>query len=394
MSSAIQGNAVSYWAVEQASPSAGVPATPVWSNLRRTGGDIDLTKSFTQSSEVDVTRQPGFNIITGSEVAGTIDRELSVADPALDLLVRGALQNTTTAVINDTGSVTFANGASTISLVGAFTNAVEGQYFGVFDSALNNRVFKITAITDDDTVVVSPAPVDETVTATLNGKSIRNSNKEVGIAIQKRIPTDSGTLYKTFDGCQIGSMSLSVTSGSIVTMNYGVIGLGKLDSNSQVAGATDNPVDGSRVSGSVKDVMEFWVEGQPVDPSQVCYTDFTLSLDNGASGNPAIGKEGSCVIGFGAANVTGTLVSYVDGTDTTTANSEIAKRDNETLFNLGVTFKDVDGNYLVVSLPSAQYTEVSQADTANGDILKNNGTFGATGKEVGYAIEFNLISAP
>jgi len=88
------------------------------------------------------------------------------------------------------------------------------------------------------------------------------------------------------------------------------------------------------------------------------------------------------------------LTSYVDGTSTTTAQSEITKRDNETLFGLGAVLKDADGNYLVVSVPSAQYTEVSQSDTANGDVLKNTGTYGATGKSLGYAAEFNFIAKP
>jgi len=392
--SSIQGNAVSYWAVKQVSPSSGVPATPAWSNLRRTSGDIDISKSFTQSSEVDVTRQPGFNVITSSEVSGSVERELSVSDPGLLTLVEAAMQNSVYAEINSTGSTTFASSGATITQTGAFAAAVVGQYFVPFDSALNERVFTITAVTSDDEVVVSPAPVDETISATVVGKSVRNSNVPVGLAVQKRIPTDSGIVYKTFEGCQIGSMSLSITSGSIVTMNYDMMGLGQTAGITQIAGASDNAVNASRVSGSVKDVVEFFIDGTPQTPADVCYTDFTFSLDNGAQSNPAIGKEGACSISFGPAAITGTLTSYVDGTSTTTAQSEITKRDNETLFGLGAVLKDADGNYLVVSVPSAQYTEVSQSDTANGDVLKNTGTYGATGKSLGYAAEFNFIAKP
>lgn len=394
MASSIQGNAVSYWAVPQVSPSSGVPATPVWSNLRRTSGDIDITKSFTQSDEVDQTRQAGFNIITGSEVSGAIDSELSVGDPMFKTIVSGGLQNTVVGAIQSTGATTYTNGSAEVSQVGAFATAVVGQYFGSYDSVLNNRVFKIVSITDNDTVVVSPAPTDETIAATLSGDSIRNSNNEIGFAVQKRIPTDAGTIFKTFDGCQVGGFTLSVSTESIVTLSYDVLGLGKEDADTQIAGASDNPINGSRVSGTVKDVMEFWIDGAPVSPEETCFTDFTITLDNGASGNPAIGKEGACSISFGAANLSGTLTSYVDGTDETTANAEVTKRDNETLFELGVTFKDVDGNRLVISLPTAQYTELTQADTANGDILQNTGTYGATGKPEGYAVEFNFITAP
>ena len=392
--SSIQGNAVSYWAVKQVSPSSGVPATPAWDNLRRTSGDIDIAKSFTQSSEVDATRQPGFNVITSSEVSGSVERELSVSDPVLLTLVEAAMQSSVGGTINSTGSTAFANAGSTIAQTGAFATAVVGQYFVAFDSALNERVFTITAITSDDEVTVSPAPVDETVSTTIVSQSVRNSNVPVGLAVQKRIPTDSGTVYKTFEGCQIGSMSLSITSGSIVTMNYDLMGLGQADGITQIAGSSDNSISSSRVSGSVKDVVEFFIDGSPQTPAEVCYTDFTFSLDNGSQSNAAIGKEGACSISFGSAVVTGTLTSYVDGTDTTTAQSEITKRDNETLFSLGAVLKDVDGNYLVVSMPSAQYTEVTQSDTANGDTLKNSGTYGATGKVSNYAVEFNFIAKP
>ena len=394
MSSSIQGNAVSYWATEQVSPATGVPVTPVWSNIRRTSGDIDIAKSFTQSSEVDSSRQPGYNVITGAEVSGSVDRDLSVADPSLELFVRASLQSAVGGTINSTGSTTFSNSAGTITQTGAFAAAVVGQYFVPFDSTLNERVFTITALTSDDEVVVSPAPTDETITATVVSKSIRNGSTQVGVAIQKRIPTEADTVYKTFEGCQVGSMSLSITSGSIVTMNYAFSGLGQASGTAQISGATDATIDTSRVTGSVKDVIEFFVDGTPQTPADVCYTDFTLAVDNGAQSNAAIGKEGACSISFGAANITGTLVSYVDGTTDTTSQSEIVKRDNETLFGLGVVLKDVDGNYLVVSMPSAQYTEVTQADTANGDVLKNNGSFSATGKPSGYAIEFNLIAKP
>ena len=392
--SSIQGNAVSYWAVKQVSPSSGVPATPAWSNLRRTSGDIDISKSFTQSSEVDATRQPGFNIITSSEVSGSVERELSVADPVLELMVEAALQSSFAGTINATGSTAFDNAGSTITQTGAFASAVVGQYFVPFDSALNERVFTITAVTSNDEVVVSPAPVDETISSTVVGKSIRNSNVPVGMSVQKRIPTDAGVIYKTFEGCQVGSMNLSITSGSIVTMTYDMMGLGQVAGITQVAGSTDNAIDSSRVSGSVKDVVEFFVDGSPQTPADVCYTDFTFAIDNGSQSNPAIGKEGACSISFGSATVSGSLTSYVDGTSPTTAQSEITKRDNETLFGLGAVLKDVDGNYLVVSMPSAQYTEVTQSDTANGDILKNSGTYSGTGKSLGYAVEFNFIAKP
>lgn len=392
--SSIQGNDISFWAVSQASSVSGSPLTPVFSNMRRTSGDIDITKSFSASSEVDPTRQPGYNILTGSEIGGSMESELSVADDFLETIVQGTMQNTYITAIGFNGSATFTNGTSSILAVGAFTDAVVGQFIGVFGTALNDGIFKITAVTNDDNIVVAAAPVDETISCDIVSKAIRNSNVQQGLTVQKRIPTDSGIIYKTFENCQIGSLNLSITTGSIVTLNYDVTGLDKIVGNAIVSGQTDNALDASRVAGSVNDVVEFWIDGVPQTTDSICYTDMTIALDNGLQSNPAIGKEGACSLSFSQAAVTGTLVSYVDGTDTTTANSEVAKRDAETLFSLAVVLKDVDGNFLVISMPSIQYTELTQADTANGDVLKNNGSFSGNGKAAGYALEFDFITAP
>lgn len=394
MTTSIQGNAVSFWAVKQTTPASGVPATPTWFNLRRNSGDIDLQKTFTQSDETDVSRQPSYNILTGSSVSGSISRELSVADPAVQSLVEGALQSDIVGNVNATGSTTFDNAGSSIEQTGAFANAVEGQFIGVFGSALNDRVYKITNVVSADAVEVSPAPVLETISATVSGVSYRNSNKAKAFAIQKRVPTEAGVLYNTFEGCQIGSMSLGISSESIVTMDFDVMGLGQLPEFTQVAGSTDAALDGSRVIGSVTGVTEFWIDGIPTSTNDVCYTDVSFSIDNAGQGNPAIGKEGYCNISFNKASITGSLVSYVDGTNPTTARSELVKRNNETLFGLGFTMKDADNNYMVVEFPAAQYTEVTQSETANGEILRNNGSFGAVGVRDGYAMEVTFITAP
>jgi hypothetical protein len=394
MTASIQGNAVSFWAVEQTNPASGVPANPTWFNLRRNSGDIDIQKSFTQSDETDISRQPSYNILTSSSVSGSISRELSVADPAVETLVKGALQSNLVGNIAATGSTVFNTAGKSVELTGAFTNAVVGQFFVAYGTVSNNRVFKITSKVSNNKVEVSPAPVTETIAATLSGKAYRNSNKAKAFAVQKRVPTDAGVLFNTFEGCQIGSMSLGITAESIVTLDFDMMGLGQLPAFTQVAGSTDVALNGSRVLGSVSGVTEYWIDGIPTSAQDVCYTDISFSIDNAGQGNPAIGKEGYCNISFNKATITGSLVSYVDGTNPTTARSELVKRNNETLFGLGFTMRDADGNYMIVEFPAAQYTEVTQDETANGDVLRNNGSFGAVGVKDGYAVEITFATAP
>lgn len=389
----VRGNAITQWAAE-------TDTTPAWTPIRRTDGVIaDKTITMTESAEVDPTRQGKFSVKTQAEIGGSFNAEFPVADAGVKILIKSAMQSAYAETDYTAATISFDNTAGTIddSADLAFADIVAGNFFQVFGSASNDGVlFQVTAKADDGTVTVSPSPTDEIAGAsiTVRGSNIRNSNVVPPLFIQERLPSATDTLYRTYSGMQVGTFETTVPTGGIITSSYSLLGLEKLDQTTQVAGSTDNSVSTGRIIGSVSGIDEWIVDGSRVVPSSVCYTDFTFNIDNGLTGEYGIGKDGACLISDSAINVTGTLNSFVDATDAASIDQEKNKLDNETLFSLGAVFKDQNGNKLVAYMPSVQYSELTQAERANGQSLKNTGTYKANGKSVeGYTIQITLIEA-
>jgi len=393
----VQGNKTSFHIVKQATTASGIPATPEWRDLRRVSGDLTLSKGFQSSETINPNRNAPKQILTSAEVAGEITAELNITDPALEDAVVGALQvDAPDGIIDDTAATTsFDNATATVSAVGAFANAVEGQYLAAFGSVSNDRVFRIVTVTDADNIVVTPAPQDEAAGAsvTLRGEKLSNGTTEQGFGVQKRIPTNSGTIYETYEGFQVGSISMAIGAQSKIDLSISFIGQEKLDGITQIAGSTDAASPTGDLIGTVDGIPEFWGENGVLATNETCFTDFSIEVNNNSAGEAAVGTAGYCGINHGNITVTGSLTSLVDGTDTTTANAEFDKFNSETKFPLGVTIKDAQGNYLVINMPSVQYTEFTRPPEA-GVSLKNTGTYAAEGDTTGATIEMAFIRKP
>lgn len=398
--SGVQGNSVVLAMVEQTAVDSGVPATPTWDVIPRTGGDVDDAIGTTSSNLVDTTRQGPRPVLTSIDIASNIPSELQVTETVFQNFVKGALQNPIGTDINYAAStISFDNGTSEIrdSALG-FAAIDVGEYFGVFGAttAANNQVYLVTAKADNGTLTVSPTPTTEAAGAsiTLKGKQVRSGNSEIAYSVQKRIPGSDGTVYYTFEGLQVSSLALSITPQSLITTTVDMVGLQKLDGTSQIAGSTDNAESTDRVTGTVSGVPQIFIDSVNQDPSDVLATDLSFTIDNGSSGTPVVGSAGASCILHNAINVTGTLNTYV-GDTVAEITAEKVKATNQTEFQLALVFKDADGNYVVFDFPAVQYTTLTNPDTANGDLLTNTGTFQAHGKGTsGYTVGVTFVEAP
>lgn len=391
----VRGNKISQWLAE-------TDTNPVWTNVRRTDGVIaDKTLTMTQSAEVDPTRQAPYNVKTQASIEGSFNAEFPVKDDAVKILVKSAMQNTYAVTDYTSDTISFDNSTATIEDTAdlAFVDLDVGHFFQVFGSSLNDGVvFQVVTKTDNGTITVSPAPATEAAVAltdiTIRGSNIRNGATVQPLLVQERIPSATDTLHRTFEGMQVGTIEFTTPTGGLITSAYSLMGLTKLDQDIQVAGSTDNPVSNDRIIGSVSGVNQYIVDGQRVDPADVCYTDFSVSIDNGLTAEYAIGKDGACLISDSSINVTGTLNSFVNAANAAAIDSEKDKMENETLFSLGTIFQDQNGNKLVVYMPSVQYSELTQPERANGQSLKNTGTYTANGKSAaGYTVQITFIEA-
>lgn len=400
MAATLQGNEVVYAAVKQTAPDAGVPTNPAFTILRRTDGDIDRNATFTQSNETDPTRQAPQQVLTQFAIEGSQDGEFPLADPGLRLMLESALQNTFAADLAiNANTISFDNGSSEIRDSGnGFTNVVAGSYIGVFNTGSQTEsVFYVTSKADNGTLVVAPAPVTEAAGATVDirGQNIRNGKNEQALTIQKRLPAVSETEYRTFQGCQVNTLSITLTASALLTTSIGIIGLDQRAGTGIVPGQTDVTQSTARVIGSVSGVPSVFVNNVRIDPNSRCYTDATIEIDNGGSGVYCVGGAGASGIRYDAISVGGNLSSLVDATDITSIRREKTLSDNETEFSLGIVLEDQNNNKLVIHRPNCQYTSLTQPESANGALVTNNGTISANGKgTAGYTVQVDYIAAP
>lgn len=396
MAELIQGNETVFAIIKQTGEDSGVPATPAFNILRRTSGNIEQVFNYTQSDLVDPTRQGREQIKTGEMIEGDMDSELAIADTVFHEIIEGAIQG-------EFGPVTAFNGATisfdntgviTDSGATAFTDVVEGQYFSVTGSASNDGVYRTITKNSNGEVVVDRATVTEAAGATIDikGKMARNGKNRIAFTIQKRIPSAGDYKYITMQGCQISSLTFNVSSASLLTTSFSIIGLDQLDQDTAVAGQTDNAEVVARVLGAIDGVEQVWVDNVPAPACDQLVTDASITIDNGSEGLEAVGCQGYVGISHSAIDVTGTYNTYAKDADPL---AEKTKADNQTLFSLAYQTKDQAGNRMIITRDSTMYTSLEQPDTANGDTVINNGSVSSDGKNNVYltTIQFDYIPA-
>ena len=149
---------------------------------------------------------------------------------------------------------------------------------------------------------------------------------------------DSSKLpYFTYVGCEYNTMTLSISTESIVTVNFGIVGANQLGPSSTVpTGATfvgpltTGPMDS--FSGSIK-------EG---GVGSAVVTEIELSIENGIAPRYVVGSKKSIKQSIGRFKVSGTLTAYFE--DATL----IGKYLREEASSLEITVTD--------GLPDNQYT--------------------------------------
>ncbi len=158
---------------------------------------------------------------------------------------------------------------------------------------------------------------------------------------------DSSKLpYFTYVGCEYNTMTLSISTESIVTANFGIVGANQLEPSSTVpTGATfgepstTEPMDS--FSGSIK---EGGVESAVV-------TEIELSVENGIAPRYVVGSKKSIKQSIGKFKVSGTLTAYFE--DATL----IGKYLREEASSLEITVTDgIPDNQYTFLLPKIKFT--------------------------------------
>jgi hypothetical protein len=348
-----------------------VAPTAGYALLRNTSESFNTSIERADSDEITSTRQYSGSAQVSGSSAGTVGLQLSYGeyDPFLEAVLQSSgFSSAYSDTVIDISSKVCEVGSSATLKVGMLVK-LTGLTVSTEDG-----VFTIGAIPDATHFTVVEAITDEsgsTVDATHSGAAF-NEKTERSFTFEKNLPADGDDHFFIFSGQKASSLSLSMTTGSIISGDIGFMGA------TPSASATSKDGDGYTASStnelmnSVSNVKGLSLHSIASNGTATLITDTTfqelsLSIDNNMREQPGIGSLFSQGIGSGRIKVEASATMYF-------ANREVYDKfltggSMQLRFQL-TDSKDVYGNRYGFVLPELKIASYEAAATgADSDIM-------------------------
>lgn len=341
-------------------PVAGNPK-----NLRITGESLSYSLSKSSSDEINAYRAVTSMVATSAEASGSINAEMQFGE--YDDLMAGVLQSTWGAFgTNGLGvafsatltGTTITAGAPTVG-TSLFTLLKAGQWFtlGGTGTANDGKMFRVSKVTAPTSTVITldpgtPATVGGPYAATvLKVSRLSNGTTQPSYTIE-RASTDTGEFF-AYRGMTPSSLKVSISSGSLSTMEFAFMGRDAVAANTTTLPGT--PIVSQAypiMSGVSGTACALWAKGAPLAGTFV--NSISLSYDNTLRAQSAICSLGSIGIGSGTINVTADLEVYF-------ANGRAFYDEFLSNANMEIAFTtfDTQGNGYIFTLPQANISSYS-----------------------------------
>ena len=341
-------------------PVAGNPK-----NLRITGESLNFSLSKSSSDEINAYRAVTSMIATSAEASGSLNAEMQFGE--YDELMAGVLQSTwgafgtngIGAVFESTITATDITASAPTVGTSLFTLLKAGQWFTLDGTGTANdgKMFRVSKVTPPTSTVITldtgtPATPGGPYAATvLKVSRLSNGTTQPSYTIE-RASTDTGEFF-AFRGMTPSSLKLSISSGSLSTMEFAFMGRDAVAANATTLPGV--PVASQAfpiMSGVSGTACALWAKGAPLAGTFV--NSISLSYDNTLRAQSAICSLGSIGIGSGTINVTADLEVYFASGRAfydeflSNANMEIA-----------FTAFDTQGNGYIFTLPQANISSYS-----------------------------------
>lgn len=164
--------------------------------------------------------------------------------------------------------------------------------------------------------------------------------------IQKHFQDLTAPVFQNFTGCMVGGMSLSFTSGSILTGSFSMMGLNAIAGTAQITGATLVAAPVQLPMNAVSNVVEIKEDGVT---STMVIKNMTLEISNNLRGQDAVGSLPLVGIALGKCDVKGTLTAYFK--DLVQYNKFLANSN----FALSFKCKDDANDYYEFIMPKCKF---------------------------------------
>lgn len=282
--------------------------------------------------------------------ANVTDAATNFAAAVMGQLADGSLRCSADSALGVATVVNFRDNAGSLTETGA-NIAVGGATFAGL--AANHGVFRIETLGTASFNVVGTlanSANGSTIIVTIKGSHLRNPGTLAAITKQSfTMETGFTDINKYFvqRGQRVGSFSMSVASGEIVTGSFSFMGQGSVVGNTSTLGNTGSytvlPTTATEVFNATANVGSINKDG-------VTLTTALQSIEINGDANlreqRAVSEKFPAGIGYGRFNLTGTITAYFDTLDF--YNDFL----NHTTRSIGWDFEDVDHNKYYFTIPA------------------------------------------
>lgn len=330
-----------------------------------TGESLAHEKNTERSKNIRSDRQMAPAVQVSTRAAGDTQHELNVTGEQpvfIGAALAGTLAYETAANWqsdqSEVGSsnLTFTGGgANTIAKAGATFDEkfVVGQFIRVIGTSDNGtnavpKYFSIKSVDSATQITTNEALTTENNTSgTVSGTVMRNGTVARSFYLEKDY-ADVGSTFLQFPGAMINTWELSFEAGGIAQSRFTWLAEKGLRSASTASNATPqyDPATHNPLN-ATSNVTGIYEGGSALTS---CVLGVTLRVQNGLRERPAVGRVGSCGIGYGPCDVTGTVRAYFDGLTT------YAKFEDHTATSLRLLLVDSGKGAYMFTVPSMKYT--------------------------------------
>ncbi len=125
---------------------------------------------------------------------------------------------------------------------------------------------------------------------------------------ERQVETGTPDHYFRYTGCRIGSLSMNVSPGSIISGSIGVVGAGHATDTAIIAGATYNDGNTNPIM-APSDVASITLANTT---TTLYFTEMSLSLNNNLGAQNAVGSLAPVGVRYGRREITGNLTAYFE----------------------------------------------------------------------------------
>ena len=333
-----------------------------------TVGAVIVISGFTGAAAANNGR---FTVLTSTTTALTINAASFTA------VTSGLVTGPGGAII---ASITPATASFAPTTLTCTTNSdlatlVAGQWVVVSgftgDSAANNGPYRVLTATSTVLTVFGTTPFAYTgsgvgtgVITPANGKLKNNvSTENFSYTIERALLDLASPMYNIFTGMVPSKMSLSASSGSIVTGSFDFMGKNMVEGDLITAQFTSATASQTYpVINAVSGAGLISIDGKP--QKSVLVKSFKFDVDNKLRSRDAIGVLGAASIGYGTFEAKGDLEVYLE--DATLYNKFLNNSD----VGLAMTVLDSSGNGYIFEFPKANFSDAkSNAGGLDSDMM-------------------------